>query len=275
MTDHPIGFASAPADALRVLQLTDFHLFAEPHRRLLGVDTETTLLQVIESARAAHWPPHLVVATGDLTQDGGAAAYERLLQYFAGLLVPVYMLPGNHDDPLAMAKILNGGNVRTARFVLEGRWQVVLLNTRVPGSDRGHLDASELDALQSCLTVQPDLHALLCLHHPPVAVGTRWLDELALDNAQELFALLDRHPQVRGIVWGHVHQDYDHHWDGIRLLGSPSTCFQFKPGADEFAVDESPPGYRWLLLHPDGRIDSGVERIADGPAGIDPQSTGY
>ncbi len=45
---------------------------------------------------------------------------------------------------------------------------------------------------------------------------------------------------------------------GVQLLGSPSTCVQFMPEAAEFSLDNKPPGYRWLSLHSDGEIETGV-----------------
>jgi len=106
-------------------------------------------------------------------------------------------------------------------------------------------------------------------------VGSRWLDAMAVDNADELFRLIDAAPQVRAILWGHVHQVYEGERKGVRLLSCPSTCVQFLPGSDGFALDTLPPGYRWLTLYPDGRIDSGVERLPAYPAGLDTRAAGY
>ncbi|KTC63185.1 hypothetical protein AO262_22830 [Pseudomonas fluorescens ABAC62] len=47
----------------------------------------------------------------------------------------------------------------------------------------------------------------------------------------------------------------------MRLLASPSTCIQFAPGSEDFKVSEQAPGYRWLRLHGDGRLETGVERV--------------
>jgi Icc protein len=60
------------------------------------------------------------------------------------------------------------------------------------------------------------------------------------------------------MLWGHVHQASDHLRNGIRLMSTPSTCSQFRPNSDDFAVDERPPGYRWLELYPDGTIETEI-----------------
>ena len=129
--------------------------------------------------------------------------------------------------------------------------------------------------LETHLQSAPDENTLVCLHHQPVPMGSEWLDTMAVDNPDEFFAVIDRHPQVRGILWGHVHQEFNGTRNGVRLMSAPSTCIQFLPNSKEFSLDTATPGYRWLELHPDGRIETGVERIATVPGEIDMASNGY
>jgi Icc protein len=155
-----------------------------------------------------------------------------------------------------------------------GGWQQVFLDSTVPGSEGGHLGDRELHELDRALG-ETTLPALVWLHHQPIQIGSRWLDTMAVDNPEAFFAVVDRHPQVRGIVWGHVHQLYDQYRGGVRLLATPSTCIQFMPGSDDFAIDRIPPGYRWLTLYPDGSLDTGVERLPSIPGTIDLGARGY
>jgi Icc protein len=94
-------------------------------------------------------------------------------------------------------------------------------------------------------------------------------------SAEQFFAVIDRHPRVRAIIWGHVHQEYDDLRNGVRLLAVPSTCVQFKPKSEDFAVDDSNPGYRWLDLYPDGRIDTAVSRVEGITFEVDFSVKGY
>jgi Icc protein len=98
---------------------------------------------------------------------------------------------------------------------------------------------------------------------------------MAVDNADEFFAIIDRHPQVRGILWGHVHQQFDRMRGNVKLMATPSTCVQFLPKSTTFAVDEAAPGYRWLSLFEDGSIETGVERLTAIPGAVDLASAGY
>ena len=101
-------------------------------------------------------------------------------------------------------------------------------------------------------------HAMVCMHQHPVAMNSRWLDTVGLAIANEFWSFIDSHPQVKGVVWGQVHQDFEGSRRGVRLLATPSTCAQFQPRSDQFVIDNLPPAYRLLTLHSNGAIDTGV-----------------
>ena len=64
---------------MRIIQLTDCHLFDDPAARLGGVDTQRTLAAVIDALARADPAHDVVLATGDLTQLGEAGAYGRVM----------------------------------------------------------------------------------------------------------------------------------------------------------------------------------------------------
>lgn len=266
---------SRPAEsALRIVQITDTHLYADPQTDLLGLKTRRCLEAVIELVQQ-NGRPDMVVASGDLSHDGSAQSYQQVRDCFERIGAPVYCLPGNHDEGAALHRWLNSGSFCHARSHRAGGWLQVFLDSTVPGSEGGHLVARELEALDEALAEQADLPALVWLHHQPVNMGSRWLDTMAVDNQDDFFAIINRHPQVRAIAWGHVHQLYDQHRNGVQMLATPSTCVQFLPGSDDFAVDMIPPGYRWLELFADGSLRTGVERLQQIPGDIDLQAGGY
>jgi 3',5'-cyclic-AMP phosphodiesterase len=257
------GFPNSAPGSLRVLQFTDSHLLADLSQRVLGIDPHASLRAVIEHMRTNHGAADFVIATGDLVHDGSTQGYSALRELVEPLGVPVYCIPGNHDDPGLMRQVLTGGKVRWAPSVCGEHWQLVLLDSVVAGRDSGHLGAEQLALLEDCLTAHPRHHTLVCLHHHPVNVGSPWMDAMALDNPDALFSAIDRHPQVRGVLWGHVHQSCEADRNGVRLIGTPSTCVQFKPRAAAFALDTLGPAYRWLALDPNGQIDTDVVHLED------------
>ncbi len=256
-----------PDGALRVIQVTDTHLYAQTDRCLVGLNTFDTFTAVLDRIAQQASDVDLVLATGDLVHDATPQGYLRLRRHLGALQRPVYCLPGNHDSPAVMAQVMDEGLVTMAASAVHGDWVFVLLDSTFPGEAGGHLSAAQLSLLDQRLSAHADKHALVCLHHQPIPIGSAWMDRMALDNAPELFAVIDRHPQVRGLIWGHIHQAYRAQRNGVRLLGAPATCIQFTPGLDDLEVDQSLPGYRWLILHPDGRIDTGVDRLPSLPAG--------
>lgn len=249
------------SEAVRIIQITDTHLLADPSESFDGINTQGSLMQVIELMKRSHWPADFVLATGDLAHDPEPATYRRLQRLFEAAHVPVYCIPGNHDDPDVMREWLPSEQVRMANSILTDRWQVILLNTMVPEMHGGILSEQELATLDTCLHCHPDDHALVCLHHPPVSIDSQWMDAMSLTNADRFFSVLDRHLQVRCVLWGHIHQEFDDRRKNVRLLGTPSTCVQFTPRAKQHERDKKKPGYRWLVLNPDGSIETGVNRL--------------
>ncbi len=247
--------------ALRILHITDTHLFAEADGRLRGVDTRRSLEAVLEAATSGPWPADAILASGDLSQDESAGAYQRFRGMLAPLGVPVWCLPGNHDAPSRMADNLAGPPFQIGGAVVADGWAILLLDSCIPGEHGGRLSSAQLAWLAEALEEHRQRHVLIALHHHVLPLQSRWLDELGLANAAELLAIIDRAPQLRAVVAGHVHQASGIDRAGVRFLTTPSTCFQFLPGAATFAVDRRPPGYRWLELHADGRLDTTVAWI--------------
>jgi len=246
---------------LRFIQITDTHLYDHADGTLRGLNTAHSLAAVVAEVRVREPRIDGILATGDLSHDGGTPAYRRLLHLLTPLNAPIYCLPGNHDALGIFACALKGTRVQSGGRLLADNWQLVFLDSAVPGAVHGDLRHAELARLESVLSEYPERHALVCLHHQPVPVGSAWLDKLMLDNADALFEIIDRHAQVRGILWGHVHQPFDVIRNNVRLLASPSTCIQFNPGCDDFTLDDRPPGYRRLALHGNGDIDTSIAYI--------------
>lgn len=264
-----------PAGTVRIAQITDTHLYADTERRLLGLNTLECLRRVIDLVEATAWPIDMVLATGDLVHDASPTGYELASREFSRLHVPVYALPGNHDIPQVMLDNLGINGMSMPRVVDTEHWRLIMLDSVLPDEEGGHLAESELDHLKQALDAAQDKHTLVCLHHQPLPVGSRWIDTMALDNGEAFFDLLAPCPQVRGVLWGHIHQEYDQVRNGVRLLASPSTCVQFSIGVDDFQVGEEPPGCRLLALLPDGSIRTEILRLDSYPNGIDLDSGGY
>lgn len=269
--DHDIG------QAVNVLQITDTHLGLEPSTPLLSMDTDDSLLAVLGLAAKVLPEPDLLLATGDLSDQGALDAYFRLRDYTRSVCQHQFWLLGNHDHAETLRKAADSNKNLIRNDIRVGAWQIVMLNSQIPGQVGGRLGPRQLALLEEALQVSADagLYSLVCLHHQPEPVGSAWIDAQAVLDADELFAVIEQFDHVKGMLWGHVHQEVDYVRDQVRMLATPSTCVQFARHSDEFKVDDLPPGFRLLQLMPDGSINTQVHRVTDRAFSVDLSSSGY
>ena len=242
-----------------MLQISDTHLHATRDSRMRGVNTYDTFRAVIDRAQTdRRWPADAVLVSGDIVQDESRAGYELFRSEMERLNVRTLCLPGNHDDPKLMDEILSGDPFQVCGSIRLGDWSMIMLNTFLTGEDAGGLGDRRLEALGHALAEHDSQHVLVCMHHQPLNMGSAWLDGVGLRDAEQFLRVIDSHPNVRGVLWGHVHQASDRTRRNVRFLSAPSTCSQFLPNSDFFAIDSRPPGMRWLSLHANGEIETKV-----------------
>jgi Icc protein len=275
MTDSPA--------CISILQLSDLHILAAPEDKLLGVTTEHYFHACLEQAvrlRSRHAGVEqqhfdLILLTGDLAQEPCPESYQRILTSLEAYKTPCICLPGNHDDYEIMQQILNTDRINCRKQVFLGGWQLISLNSQIPEEPGGCLSNEELAFLESCLTENPNLHALIAVHHHCLETKSPWMDAIIIENRQELLAIVGKYPQVKAITTGHIHQVMDIKTANLRILGAPSTCFQFVPETPEFSVNDTAPGYRLIELYEDGRLESEVVRLPEPLLGLQMNMHGY
>ncbi len=244
--------------SLLVAQITDTHLFAEVEPSVFGVQTYNSLQAVVEKLKALQPQPDILLLTGDLSQDESSQSYEFLYNAIAPLNIPSYWLPGNHDNLPIMEQVLQHPPIDATKSFHAGGWNFLLLSSLLPGCVHGEISRQSLDWLELQLTNYP---TLIAVHHPPCLINSDWMDNINLRNYEEFLAVVERHPQVKLVVFGHIHQEFDNHSGGVRYLGSPSTCVQFQPQSKEFTIDkQAQPGFRLLNLFTDGTYNTEIVR---------------
>jgi Icc protein len=168
----------------------------------------------------------------------------------------VYCVPGNHDVRELMKNALTGAEFHYCESVVHGPWLITGIDSCVSDDAAGRIDDKEMDRLEQVLEETDAEYVLICLHHPPLPVGSKWLDQVGLRNGEEFLHLIARTGKVRAAIFGHVHQAFEGRHESIQIIGTPSTCRQFKVASDEFALDDNPPAYRRIVLQPDGVVNS-------------------
>ena len=248
---------------MKIVQLTDLHLHADREVRLKNVPTWATWDEVWADVRARHSDADLIVLTGDLAHDELPPTYLLLAESLGPQLSLVRPLPGNHDfrAGIRAAFPTAAPNDGCLAFAVElGDWQIIGLDTHVPGQVSGRVGREQLEWFAAQLSGRPVGRSLVFQHHPPVAVGTPWVDKLGLEDAAEYHAVVAAHPQVAAVFCGHVHQVGRHAGAAAPVFTSPSTAIQFLAGAAEFTMEPLAPGYR-VVLASDAGFETVVERL--------------
>lgn len=242
---------------VKVIQLSDTHLFGDASGRMSGVDTRSSLGLVLKSVRQQVSGNSVILVTGDLTQDESRESYQWLKQQLDTLDTPYFWLAGNHDVPELMLDVCPGA---MQKQVCKGSWQLLLLDSHTDGIP-GELSVDELAFLEKQLKRHPDRHTLIALHHPAYIIDSLWMDDINLQNHGAFWEIVDRYSNVRIVINGHIHQEIDRSRNQVRILSAPSTAVQFKPGTGNFCLDELMPGYRELGLRNNGEVETRVIRI--------------
>jgi 3',5'-cyclic AMP phosphodiesterase CpdA len=244
-------------------QLSDPHLGADwgPGDPLTG------LAAVAEAVRALPQLPHAVLVSGDLADHASDPEYEQAREVLASIGVPAYVVPGNHDDRRALHRHFGvpGADGEPVQYSVDlGPLRLVVLDTTRPGEDPGALDAARLDWLDGELEAAAASPTLIAMHHPPLVTGVRAWDDFGLPDADRraLGEVVERHPQVRGFVAGHVHRVMSSELAGRPVLTVPSTYVQARPNfaSGEIEWTDEPSGFALHALL-DGELVSHIQPV--------------
>jgi Icc protein len=209
------------------------------------------------------WRPHLILITGDLSEDASVESYARLSGLLRSLDLPLFVLPGNHDDKQVMQGLFERGPWNGPLSVQAGEWQIVLMNSSPPGRIDGEISDDDIQCVGRGIDASPSRPVLLALHHQPIAIGAPWIDRYMLTKAGPLLQLISAKRQLKAVVWGHVHQPFEATRTKTRFMACPSSAANSLPATQRFEPDPSGPACRGLLLHPGGAIETVLLRAKE------------
>jgi 3',5'-cyclic AMP phosphodiesterase CpdA len=237
-----------------IAQITDLHVAATGLPP--GPDAEgaanaqngARLAATIDHINRLSPRPDAVIVTGDLADGPRPGEYEELAGHLPRLDMPVFAVPGNHDDRDAMRRLFAGAPWLSPTGFLHhvidrGPLRIVMLDTLDPGRTAGILCAERLGWLKDRLDEHPG-PVVVALHHPPFQVGVPFMDAVALDSPQALEDIVRRHANVLAVVCGHVHRSATVSFAGTVGIAVPAVGHQL---ALEIGRTEFP---RWTLEPP-------------------------
>lgn len=235
-----------------IIQISDMHVKVPGDLYKGKVDTHAHTARAVKHILEFATRPDAVLATGDLVDAGSAAEYAALRDLLAPLDMPVYLIPGNHDDRAALRHAFAGnghaylppGSGPLCYAVEDHPVRIVALDSLIPGAVGGRLGADQIDWLEATLAARPEAPTIVMLHHPPAHPGVPWLDRIGVEDAAALGAVIGRHCQILRVLSGHDHRPVQRLWHGTLSVTAPSTAHQF------VLTFEETPGGHWIAEPP-------------------------
>jgi 3',5'-cyclic-AMP phosphodiesterase len=232
-----------------------------------GCDPVSALAAAVEAVQALRPRPDAVLVSGDLAEHAEDGEYDQVRELLAPIDAPIHVLAGNHDDRAALRRHFDvpGVNGEPVQYAAElGPLRLVVLDTTRPGEDPGALDEERLSWLDAELESAPEAPTVLAMHHPPLITGIPVLDAIGLParDCRALAAVVDRHPQVRRLVAGHMHRAITAVLAGRAVLAVPSTYMQARLDflAERLETVPEPAGFAVHVLL-DGEVISHLQQV--------------
>jgi len=241
-------------NTLTFVQITDLHI-RKPGQLAYGkVDTTAFLRTTINSVLALRQRPAAVVVTGDLTDFGRQEEYEALRALLAPLTMPVYLMPGNHDERHNLRAVFADHDyLGTDGFVQYhariGPLHLLALDSSEPGHSHGRLCETRLSWLDGQLAKLQGEPVVIAMHHPPFRTLIGHMDNIGLtEGTAGLESLLCKHPNVERVLCGHLHRAIDVRFGGTLASTCPGPAHQVTLNLDPDAPSD------WMLEPPAFRV---------------------
>ncbi|GAA4207813.1 metallophosphoesterase [Streptosporangium oxazolinicum] len=204
---------------LILAHVSDVHIDGSPR----SIDRTRSVMRHLENLSG---PLDAVVVTGDIADNGLIEEYE-IARELLTTRYPTIICPGNHDVRPAFRKALlgldDGGDGPINQVLRLDGLTVALGDSSVPGRPEGFLEDETVTWLNGVLAETPDTPAIVGMHHPPVSLGTPYVDAIRLRNPERLEAVVRRHPQVVAVIAGHAHTAASTTFAGLPLSVAPGV----------------------------------------------------
>ncbi len=248
----------------QIVQITDTHLVGVNGPQLLEHDTRASFSLMREYLMDHYVNCERLIVTGDLVHDAGEEVYQEFYEALEPWHGRLKVIPGNHDTRKPMQRVFSSiirDDQQSVSFLDEfNGWTLIGLDTLIEGSVEGDLAGDQWAWLRAVVSEASGPIAIF-MHHPPVFVGSQWVDQLSLVSLGIFANLVEEFQQIKLVVCGHVHQEFATQVFQADVFTTPSTSVQFLPNSTDFAVDSIAPGLRTFNLHADGTFETKVVRL--------------
>lgn len=248
---------------LNFIHISDTHIHADPEFTGSHVDftSREAVAELIKQINAVEFDVDFVLHTGDIMTDPEKPEdYLIAKDILSEIRFPVHYLVGNHDRSRAVQHYLVGRSAKDItefydyEFEVNGV-QIICLdsNPNAAGVHFGLLTNDQLNWLAERLNSADPRPLVVAVHHHALPLGAPWLDGIVLKNGYKLHELLlPVRDRLRGVFYGHIHENTVTVRDGISYYSALSGWFQtrtyfgqIEPGRDDFLRE---PGFNLVTL---------------------------
>ena len=242
---------------ISLIQITDLHLTENKSTKVRGCSTNKSFEKIVAFI-TANENPDFVVSSGDISNDGtkkSYIAYKKGIELFE---TPVFTILGNHDNHNNFQSVFGTKLPSVEKITLSETWLMIVIDSTSINKESGQITKQQLLSLRKLIENNKNKSLVICLHHQPIKMGF-WIDEVGLENADQFIASIANQSNIKAVLWGHVHHESESKLKSIKMLSTPSTCYQFLESAEK--PDTNKPGYRKINLFKSGKLETKVVRI--------------
>ncbi len=232
--------------AYNLIQISDCHI--DDQVESMGVDTHANLASVVKAVTKHNCDTLLI--TGDLAHNGTLNSYQVLQRMLMPIKSRIVVLSGNHDQIENLNQVFSEQLI--SKFSL-GNWEIITIDSTQISDNSGYVNKKALDQLAQDLQNSVAKYNIVALHHPIVSMQSDWDDSLSLENADELFNVMNKYPKIKAVLWGHAHQASEFDNNDVALISCPSTALQYD--------NETRIGFNHYRLHDDGKLEYNTQWI--------------
>ncbi len=242
---------------ISLIQITDPHLTGSKKTKVKECSTHASFEKIVAYIKANE-SPDFIVTSGDISNDGtkkSYIAYQKGIEHFKQ---PVFTILGNHDNHKNFHTIFGKVFPPVEKITLSETWLMIAIDSTSMNKESGYITQQQIHSLRKLIENNRDKCLIICLHHQPIKMGF-WIDEVGLENSDNFISSISNQSNIKAIIWGHVHYESESTLGSIKMLSTPSTCYQFCENKEK--PDTNKPGYRKINLFHSGKIESTVVRI--------------
>lgn len=255
-------------------QISDTHVSAEPDH-----PHNQQLRTVVECINRTREKPAFVLATGDLANCGEGGEYEQLDKILSALDMPLYVIPGNHDNrELLLDLYRNKGYLpidppHLHYAINHHAVRIIALDTKEGDEQFGRLCEDRLHWLSVRLAEDRDYPTVIMMHHPPFDTGVKIMDaDRCLDGAEFATVVSESH-NVERILCGHVHRGAFTRFANTVASVCPSTAFHLEPlinvDSKNYTVVDERPAFQLHMWSGEAGLVTHTIRVPQGYTAMD------